>query len=797
MTSAPLLDELGINGFRFADLYDPFRLRDLHEAFDAFYQEQFPEAFSHFDQLRAGAKEGISYPAQSDILLHAARVLEVFVAQLFHVSDSVETLRASLVNERIVTLFKSNFLKRAILRKKDKPEDTSVERYDGLRAAVDEVRTKTAALPWHDEELAMALLVWHLTKVTEESTPAELHMLLDGEASPADKAKEIHDTLEDYYFLRKILEPASLASWISSRTPKKVDFDHLVHAERPNADLPELIKGDEQHYRRRDGFKLTDRRFNARNIMYEVDYCMICHDREKDSCSKGSKDATGALKKNPLGIALQGCPLDEHISEMHALKRDGYSVGALAMITINNPMCAGTGHRICNDCMKGCIFQKQEPVNIPAAETSVLTDVLDLPWGFEIYALLTRWNPLNLRRPYALPYNGKKVLVVGLGPAGYTLAHHLLNEGFAVVAVEGLKVEPLPETLVGSRSVNATPVYDYHREIEQELDERVLEGFGGVSEYGITVRWDKNFLTVLHTLLCRRRTFKILDGVRFGGTMTIDDAWELGFDHIGLAAGAGKPTIIPMKNNLSRGIRKASDFLMSLQLTGAAKLSSMANYQMRLPVVVIGGGLTGIDTTTEAMAYYPLHVQKFYQRASVLIAEHGEETFWSMFDAEEKDVAHEFYEHGRAIVAERERAQAAGEQPNFIPLLQSWGGVTMAYRKRMQDSPAYRLNHEEIEKALEEGVYILECMNPVEARLDEHKAVRAMVFERYRTDENGRSVATGEMVELPARSVFVAAGTSPNTMYEKEFPNTFVMDSRNQYFAAYQAVVETSQDVLA
>ncbi|MFM8473054.1 MAG: pyridine nucleotide-disulfide oxidoreductase, partial [Candidatus Kapaibacterium sp.] len=510
MTSAPHLDELGIDGFRFADLYDPFRLRDLHRAFDTYYRERFPEAFSHFDQLRAGAKEGISYPAQSDILLHAARVLELFVAQLFHVDGSVESLRASLVNERIVTLFKSNFLKRAILRKKDKPEDTSAERYDLLRAVVDDVRDKTPALPWHDEELAMALLVWHLAKAGEGTTPAELSTLLEGHAAPAEKAKEIYDALEDYYFLRKILEPASLASWISSRTPKKVDFDHLVHAERPDEALPELIKGDERHYRRRDGFKLTDRRFDARNIMYEVDYCMICHDREKDSCSKGSRDATGALKKNPLGIALQGCPLDEHISEMHALKRDGYSVGALAMIAINNPMCAGTGHRICNDCMKGCIFQKQEPVNIPAAETSVLTDVLDLPWGFEIYALLTRWNPLNLRRPYALPYNGKKILVVGLGPAGYTLAHHLLNEGFAVVAVEGLKVEPLPESLVGSRSVAATPVHDYHREIEQELDERVLEGFGGVSEYGITVRWDKNFLTVLHALLCRRRTFKIL-----------------------------------------------------------------------------------------------------------------------------------------------------------------------------------------------------------------------------------------------------------------------------------------------
>ena len=100
---------------------------------------------------------------------------------------------------------------------------------------------------------------------------------------------------------------------------------------------------------------------------------------------------------------------------------------------IDNPMCPGTGHRICNDCMKSCIYQKQEPVNIPQIETGVLTDVLGMPWGVEIYGLLTRWNPLNVRRPYALPYNGKNVLVVGLGPAGYTLAHYLVNEGFGVV----------------------------------------------------------------------------------------------------------------------------------------------------------------------------------------------------------------------------------------------------------------------------------------------------------------------------------------------------------------------------
>ena len=78
--------------------------------------------------------------------------------------------------------------------------------------------------------------------------------------------------------------------------------------------------------------------------------------------------------------------------------------------------------------------------------------------------------------------------------------------------------------------------------------------------------------------------------------MTIDDAWDWGFHHIAVAAGAGRPTIIDMKNNLASGIRKASDFLMALQLTGAFKRNALPNLQVRLPAIVIGGGLTAIDT---------------------------------------------------------------------------------------------------------------------------------------------------------------------------------------------------------
>ena len=217
--------------------------------------------------------------------------------------------------------------------------------------------------------------------------------------------------------------------------------------------------------------------------------------------------------------------------------------------------------------MKACVFQKQEPVDIPQIETRTLRDVLKLPWGFEIYSLLTRWNPLNLVRPVPRPASGYKVLVVGLGPAGFTLSHHLMNDGHTVAGVDGLKIEPLAEDVSGvtphGLRVKFRPIRDVN-EIYESLDDRVMAGFGGVAEYGITVRWNKNFLKVIRLLLERRNQFRMFGGVRFGGTLTVDDAFHLGFDHVALCAGAGRPTVIPMKNGLARGVRQASDFLMAL-----------------------------------------------------------------------------------------------------------------------------------------------------------------------------------------------------------------------------------------
>ena len=385
-------------------------------------------------------------------------------------------------------------------------------------------------------------------------------------------------------------------------------------------------------------------------------------------------------------------------------------------------------------------------------------------------------------RPQALPYNGKNVLVVGLGPAGYTLSHYLLNEGFGVVAIDGLKIEPLPDDITGEwPNRPPRPIRDWS-DIYRPLDERVLEGFGGVSEYGITVRWDKNFLTLIHLTLARRDKLRIYGGVRFGGALPMDEAWAMGIDHIAIAAGAGRPTIIDIKNNLIRGIRKASDFLMALQLTGAFKKDALSNLQARLPAVVIGGGLTGVDTATELMAYYPIQVEKILERYDALVRDLGEARVRGMMDAEELGILDEFREHGRAVKAERQRAEAAGEKPNFIDMIRRWGGVTLAYRKRMQDAPAYRLNHEEVALALQEGISFAENLNPVEALPDEYGHVQAMAFTR----------ADGSRLELPARTVLVAAGTVPNVTYEKEHPGSFALDGKQKFFQGFTAVKSAS-----
>src|SRR5437773_8971856 len=120
-----------------------------------------------------------------------------------------------------------------------------------------------------------------------------------------------------------------------------------------------------------------------------------------------------------------------------------------------------------------------------------------------------------------------------MGPAGFTLAHYLMNEGHAVAGIDGLKIEPLPARFSGidadGSRVPVEPIRDVQT-LYEGLDDRVMAGFGGVAEYGIPARWDKHFLKLVRRLLERRAQFAMYGGVRLGRTGAVRRALASGLD---------------------------------------------------------------------------------------------------------------------------------------------------------------------------------------------------------------------------------------------------------------------------
>ena len=760
MTSHPLAPPVTF-GLGFDDFYDREGLSRLDAAFVAWLKDASIDLHARLMAARA-TPEALAVKDESNLLIELARPLEDFIGMLFGVGEQVASLRGR--HSRLAPLYdcKRLFVQRYVTRA-IKPDTAAA--LDGASVTA---RIKLGA------ELSAGLEEWEL------AFALAVRDLVGAEFKVETPTPEITAFAE--YAAWALHHPEGKKRHRDGplfKVPHKLDFEHLVPIETETVDGVIRMKLPRPLLRHREGFALTDQGFDLVRTLDQANYCIWCHNQGKDSCSRGLRDRkTGAFQKSPFGVTLAGCPLEEKISEMNLPKAEGFSVGALAMAAVDNPLLAATGHRICNDCMKACIYQKQEPVDIPQIETRTLKDVLGLPWGFEIYSLLTRWNPLNLRRPIPRPATGRTVLVVGLGPAGFNLAHHLMNDGHTVVGIDGLKIEPLPEAQSGVAMDGTRVGFQAVKDVaalRENLGERAMAGFGGVAEYGITVRWDKNYLKMVRLLLERRAEFSMFGGVRFGGTVTVESAFAMGFDHIALCAGAGKPTVLDLPNGLARGVRAASDFLMALQLTGAAKKESIANLQIRLPVVVIGGGLTAIDTATESLAYYPLQVEKFLARHEALVAERGEAAVQGNWTPEEREIADEFIAHAKAIRAERAAAAREGREPAIAKLVNGWGGVALVYRRRLIDSPSYTLNHEEVLKALEEDIRFVEGLSPVAVEVDAVGQAKAL---KVAGEQNGAKVEA----TLPARTILVAAGTQPNTVLAREDATHAFIDGK--YFRA-------------
>ena len=552
--------------------------------------------------------------------------------------------------------------------------------------------------------------------------------------------------------------------WQSLVAPEKIDWDSLFPVRVDDAGIIVHVKSISRPL----DFEITDHGKDLRAIQMEADYCLYCHKNSGDSCSVGflrkKHEPAEGVKANALGDPLWGCPLDQHISEMNLLRRRGLIFAALATIMVENPLCCLTGYRICNDCSMACIYQKQKPVDIPSIETRIVKDILGLTWGAEWYMLLLAWNPLRSQQYLPKLPKNKHVVVAGLGPSGIAVMYHLWMEGTTCVGFDGLTVQHPPHEYMQKPLAHMSQWWE-------PLGTRTQKGFGGVAEYGITVRWDKNFLT-LPWVFFARWGLSFYGGIRLGGTITIDDVWAMGFDHMVWALGAGLPIALNIPGSLAKGMRAANDFLMNLQLQGANHRDAITLMDIRLPGVVIGGGLTSVDAATELQAYYIHLIRRVHHMVKALCD--VDETFWMQWTREEREVLEEWLEHASWL--------EHGMEVNT--LLQRLGGVTIVYRRELIASPSYRSNAHELDLAMRQGIRFLEHHVPSKIYLDAQGRVASMALEH---------VTQNTIQHIPARTILLAIGSQPNVAYEYEHAGTLVKS--HNYYTAHHGIDPLEADV--
>ncbi|MCE2951305.1 MAG: FAD-dependent oxidoreductase [Alphaproteobacteria bacterium] len=693
-------------GLEFQDLYDPKGVLRVDEIFGTWLQDQDTALY---EMLMQGRRDPLSLPpkAYSDFLTKTAPHVARFVNVLFNVQGACNN---DHTKHAILGEFRRVFLQKYVAPRLNAKEvtphlDKELDRFEDADLAA---RCLEALKSQEGQTLARLAAHCAARLITAEERRDRLFML----ARPQD----------------------------FSRLLKTDQKDNTLYVE-------------DERLHPRDGFSYTHKGFGATDAFLEASYCLHCHAREKDSCSKGMHGPQGEVLKNPLGVSLSGCPLGQKISEMAWLRARGETLAAFVVACLDNPLLAATGDRICQDCVQACLFQKQTPVQIPALESAILDDVLDGDWGFEIYSLLTRWSPLSRFSWVPKAASGRSVLIAGMGPAGFTLAHHLLRMGHHVVGAEGLKVSPLSPSLTGKGTDGVhlpfAPLYRVKEALYEDMDTRAPQGFGGVCEYGITARWDKNRLTLIRLLLERQERFMLLSSFRVGSQLSVEDALQMGFDHVALCAGAGAPHRPDVQGVGLGGVRTAADFLMTLQMGGAFSKKSLSALQVMLPLYVVGGGLTALDAATEALAYYPRQVEKIAAWYKDLCQEKGQEAVHASFSAKDLARLETFLGHAAEIENARRKAALNGHAPSLAPLIRKWGGVHVLYRKDHQASPSYRVSAPEMQAALDEGIIFHENVSVLAFQGDAENQVAGVLVQ----DHLGQRT-------LAAKTVLYALGTA-------------------------------------
>ena len=208
------------------------------------------------------------------------------------------------------------------------------------------------------------------------------------------------------------------------KVPHKLDMHHLVPVETGSSDGVTMLRLPTTHHAPARGLRADRSRHGLTGALDQANYCIWCHNQGKDSCSNGLHDEkTGAFQKSAFGVTLAGCPLEEKISEMNLVKAERHSDRRAGHR--RHRQSDGGRHRPPH------LQRLHEVLHLSEAGAGRHSAGRDAqPEGRAGAALgLRDLRPADaLESARSAPAaaqagDGYKVLVVGLGPAGFTLAH--------------------------------------------------------------------------------------------------------------------------------------------------------------------------------------------------------------------------------------------------------------------------------------------------------------------------------------------------------------------------------------